>query len=92
MFKIFLLTAALAILVRAHGDNDHEDQVLIAGPHESLWYNALPGDGGTQVGLNQLLSLNQLAKQRRGRLCIQRDRNVWTFTVSPLSCKQGCEV
>ena len=30
----------------AHAD---QDQKPIAGPHKSLWYNALPGDGGTQV-------------------------------------------
>lgn len=55
MFKVLLLTAALVILVQAHDGSDHEDQVPIAGPHESLWYNALPGDGGTQVGLNQIV-------------------------------------
>lgn len=32
----------------AHGDHDH-DQEPLAGPHEGLWYNTLPGDGGTQV-------------------------------------------
>lgn len=40
----------IAILVAgaiAHGD--HADQMPIAGPHKSLWYNTLPGDGGTQV-------------------------------------------
>ena len=25
------------------------DQEPIAGPHKSLWYNTIPGDGGTQV-------------------------------------------
>jgi agmatinase len=39
----FLATCALA-----HGD--HEHQIPIAGPHKALWYNTLPGDGGTQVG------------------------------------------
>ena len=34
--------------VAAHGDHDH-DQEPLAGPHESLWYNTLPGDGGTQA-------------------------------------------
>lgn len=38
---------ALASAVAAHGDHD---QTPISGPHKSLWYNTLPGDGGTQVG------------------------------------------
>lgn len=25
------------------------EQKSLAGPHQSLWYNTLPGDGGTQV-------------------------------------------
>lgn len=37
---------ALAAAVQAHGDHEQEP---IAGPHKSLWYNTLPGDGGTQV-------------------------------------------
>ncbi|KAK0619191.1 arginase family-domain-containing protein [Immersiella caudata] len=38
---------ALAIRVAiAHGDHS---QKTIAGPHQSLWYNTLPGDGGTQA-------------------------------------------
>ena len=40
---------SFAAAVAAHGDHDH-DQEPLAGPHEGLWYNALPGDGGTQVG------------------------------------------
>lgn len=43
LFTVATLTAA----VLAHADHD---QTPIAGPHKSLWYNALPGDGGTQVG------------------------------------------
>jgi agmatinase len=47
-----MLTTVLAVIflaadALAHGD--HADQVPIAGPHKSLWYNTLPGDGGTQV-------------------------------------------
>ena len=41
---ILLLVAAVA----AHGDHDH-DQEPMSSPHEGLWYNTLPGDGGTQV-------------------------------------------
>ncbi|KAL1971327.1 hypothetical protein VTN77DRAFT_279 [Rasamsonia byssochlamydoides] len=38
--------AALVTLATAHGDHG---QKPIAGPHKSLWYNTLPGDGGTQA-------------------------------------------
>lgn len=39
---------SLASVIRAHGDHELS-QEPIAGPHKSLWYNTLPGDGGTQV-------------------------------------------
>ncbi|TLD36623.1 arginase family-domain-containing protein [Venturia nashicola] len=41
------LVVALAAAVAAHGDDDH--QTPMAGPHKELWYNTLPGDGGTQA-------------------------------------------
>lgn len=47
MHSITLTAALLAAGVIAHGD--HADQKPVAGPHKSLWYNTLPGDGGTQV-------------------------------------------
>jgi agmatinase len=40
---IFSFAAAVA----AHGD--HANQEPMEGPHQGLWYNTLPGDGGTQV-------------------------------------------
>lgn len=43
------LAAALVGSAYAHGH--HEDQTPIEGPHQGLWYNTLPGDGGTQVTL-----------------------------------------
>ena len=52
MFKLLTAAAALAITVSAHGDHAH-DQEPIEGPHNGLWYNALPGDGGTQVSISQ---------------------------------------
>lgn len=48
-----LSTASLALLwaATAAAHSGHAaDQSPIAGPHQSLWYNTLPGDGGTQVG------------------------------------------
>lgn len=46
-----LSTASLALLwaAIAAAHSGHADQSPIAGPHQSLWYNTLPGDGGTQV-------------------------------------------
>jgi hypothetical protein len=38
--------AALAACACAH---DGRDQKPLLGPHKGLWYNTLPGDGGTQV-------------------------------------------
>jgi hypothetical protein len=48
MLTNILAVAVLATSALAHGD--HEHQVPIQGPHKALWYNTLPGDGGTQVG------------------------------------------
>ncbi|GAB7337258.1 hypothetical protein MBLNU457_g2629t1 [Dothideomycetes sp. NU457] len=48
MFRLVTAVAALAATVSAHGDHEH-DQAPIAGPHQGLWYNSLPGDGGKQA-------------------------------------------
>lgn len=47
-----VFSALLAVVVFVHRCTAHSshDQAPIAGPHKSLWYNTLPGDGGTQVG------------------------------------------
>ncbi|KAK9415371.1 putative Agmatinase 1 [Seiridium cardinale] len=41
-----ILALGFAAVAAAHGDHD---QKSLSGPHESLWYNNLPGDGGTQA-------------------------------------------
>ncbi|KAI1610790.1 agmatinase 1 [Exophiala viscosa] len=43
-----LALLACASCALAHGDHDH-NQEPISGPHKSLWYNTIPGDGGTQA-------------------------------------------
>lgn len=48
MFTTLVTAGLLASTVIAHGN--HEGQLPISGPHKALWYNTLPGDGGTQVG------------------------------------------
>ena len=45
--KVLTVVAGLAAGAVAHGGHDHEQEPI--GPHKSLWYNTLPGDGGTQV-------------------------------------------
>lgn len=54
MTKLFFSLVALAAAASAHGDHLH-DQEPISGPLKSLWYNTLPGDGGTQVVLHILV-------------------------------------
>lgn len=43
-----LLALGWAAAATAHGSHSQE---ILAGPHEGLWYNTLPGDGGKQVGI-----------------------------------------
>ncbi|KXT17877.1 hypothetical protein AC579_5929 [Pseudocercospora musae] len=45
---VALTLGVLTLSAEAHGDHDH-DQEPLNGPHEKLWYNVLPGDGGTQA-------------------------------------------
>ncbi|KAI6800325.1 putative agmatinase [Hortaea werneckii] len=46
MFKLFAASSALVAAANAHGNHQ---ETLKEGPHKSLWYNTLPGDGGTQA-------------------------------------------
>jgi agmatinase len=46
--KVSTAILSFAAAVAAHGDHDH-DQTPIEGPLDKLWYNTIPGDGGTQV-------------------------------------------
>jgi agmatinase len=47
MISKTLLSLGLAAVAAGHGQ--HDSQKAMSGPHESLWFNSLPGDGGTQV-------------------------------------------
>ncbi|KAK8247448.1 arginase family-domain-containing protein [Phyllosticta capitalensis] len=44
--KTVAALASVAALVAAHGNHKQEP---IEGPHKGIWYNTLPGDGGTQA-------------------------------------------
>ncbi|KAJ4013755.1 hypothetical protein NW766_005994 [Fusarium irregulare] len=46
MFFTSLFLLSIASVALAHGNHD---QKQMEGPHQSLWYNRLPGDGGTQA-------------------------------------------
>ncbi|KAK4926079.1 hypothetical protein LTR49_006994 [Elasticomyces elasticus] len=48
MFKFVTAVSALAASVAAHENHAH-DQEPMEGPLKSIWYNTLPGDGGTQA-------------------------------------------
>lgn len=81
-----LLTFAVA--VSAHGDHGY-DQEPLAGPHGGLWYNTLPGDGGTQVLGPCLLLIIVLATDFSvGRFDLQWHIHVRPSAVSPLPQQQ----
>lgn len=46
MLYAALFALGWAATASAHGDHS---QKPLSGPLESLWYNTIPGDGGTQV-------------------------------------------
>jgi agmatinase len=51
------LAAAAAIVGATYAHGHHDDQTPIEGPHQGLWYNQLPGDGGTQVRSALIVSI-----------------------------------
>lgn len=55
MHTSLLTLVALSAIASAHGNHD---QSPITGPHKQLWYNTLPGDGGTQVGIHAIHQIN----------------------------------
>lgn len=65
-----LISLSLASVAIAHGDHGHGQEPM-SGPHEGLWYNTLPGDGGTQVStINPTVVAIKLIGL--GRLCLLR--------------------
>jgi hypothetical protein len=82
-----LLVAAAAVVI-AHGDHGH-DQTPIEGPHKQLWYNTLPGDGGTQVCVqHDNFAFKNVNSQVAGRLSLLRDLHLWSPALSSLPCKR----
>ena len=87
--KISSTLLSFAAAVAAHGDHDH-DQEPLAGPHEGLWYNTLPGDGGTQVS-DQTLSeaLFAAVDFSVGRLDLQWYLHLRSAAVPPMPQEQS---
>ncbi|KAK5112045.1 hypothetical protein LTR62_004579 [Meristemomyces frigidus] len=48
MLRLLVTAAVIVTGVSAHGAHGDEQKPM-PGPHKSLWYNTLPGDGGTQA-------------------------------------------
>lgn len=44
---------AFSAVASAHGNH----QTPLTGPLQKLWYNTLPGDGGTQVSIRPLRTI-----------------------------------
>ena len=86
LFLSSLVIAALAGRGLAHAD---DEQKPVAGPHKSLWYNTLPGDGGTQVsgwsgricGEMELLIMTAVVT---GRLGVLWDLDFWSIALFPV--------
>lgn len=78
MLTIFEIAAVLASIVQVGSGHDHDhDQTPIQGPHNGLWYNRLPGDGGTQVPAQQHASIDRtyfltITRQMRSILALPR--------------------
>ena len=82
MLKALLLCACGNIAL-AHSSHDQEP---IEGPHKSLWYNTLPGDGGTQVRAGLELEFRSIyTNVQQGRFSFLRHLDFRAVKLSPLS-------
>jgi hypothetical protein len=77
---LFDLLTAVALVLPVLSHEDHEYQTPISGPHKSLWYNTIPGDGGTQVRKNSQLQLTSI-DEMSGRLCLLRHFHLRTSAI-----------
>ena len=80
--KLSSAVLSFAAAVAAHGDHDH-DQEPLAGPLEGLWYNTLPGDGGTQVQPSNT-SLGAAIDLLTGRFSLLGNFHIRSPPVQPL--------
>ncbi|RYC59708.1 hypothetical protein CHU98_g6493 [Xylaria longipes] len=56
-----LIVFGIAVCVAGHDPQNHQSP--LPGPHQSLWYNTLPGDGGKQADSVRLLTQGRLIVQ-----------------------------
>lgn len=81
-----VLALGWAAIASAHAGHE---QASLSGPHESLWFNNLPGDGGTQVrsSLSFMIVVSRLTLiYPVGRLGLLRYLYLWTTALPELSC------
>lgn len=83
--------AATAVLVGTAYSHGNHEQTPIEGPLQGLWYNTLPGDGGTQV-LNEALGLRVLELMIVGGLCFLWNQYFWSTPVLSLFGDRKCQV
>lgn len=81
------LTAAAALVGATYAHGHHDDQTPIEGPHQGLWYNTLPGDGGTQVCL-RLFCHPEHSLTAIGGLRLLWHQYFWSPAVRTLPCYQ----
>ena len=86
---VFCVTALTAVAF-CHWDDHH--QTPFSGPHKQLWYNALPGDGGTQVNTVHLSSSVNTADMPQGRFRLLWYLHIWTVTILPLPRQRRPEI
>jgi hypothetical protein len=87
--SIALLSLAGSVVSHGH----HDDQSPLLGPHKSLWYNTLPGDGGTQVHfLNLFIQSSSGLTVLVGRFCVFRHLHLWSNRLSSMSLQRRRQV
>lgn len=63
MISKYLVTLFLSALAAGHSPNDA--QKAMCGPHESLWFNTLPGDGTLRFVQYSILEARELSLLRQ---------------------------
>lgn len=76
------LIAASAALVGSAWSHAHHEQTPIEGPLQGLWYNTLPGDGGTQVSIAAPVLVTWLTFV--GGLRVFWDQHLWQTPILTL--------
>ena len=82
MLSTTFLALSWASTILAHAGHE---QKPVSGPHQSLWYQTIPGDGGTQASRPSAQAIGYLDDSQTysltGRLGFLWYLNVWTFAI-----------